>query len=209
MNIARGNERNARGLSRTLPAAKLPLSHGSAMQLGHGVSSIRKDFAPLQKLGRVVVGAREQPLREANRLRARRRPRRRGGTLPWEPGDGLESKADKAGHNPSRFIAQSKIGWASTIVISAPIKQFEADLLGSDVSANRTGQAVPIGDRHPGIAQDGRLAQQARSGATPLPGTRSWSCNEARHNGPAASWRAEDPASGPVHRVSRAVVRAC
>ena len=39
-------------------------------------------------------------------------------------------------------------------------QQFEADLLGGDVSADHAGQAVPIGDRHPGIAQPGRLGNE-------------------------------------------------
>ena len=38
--------------------------------------------------------------------------------------------------------------------------QLETDLLGGDVSTDRTRQTVPIGDRHPGIAQPGRLGDQ-------------------------------------------------
>ncbi len=52
------------------------------------------------------------------------------------------------------------MGWASTMLISAPITQLEAGLLGSDVSADCACQAIPIGDSHAGIAQDGRLLNE-------------------------------------------------
>ena len=38
--------------------------------------------------------------------------------------------------------------------------QFETDLLGGDVSADRAGQTVPIGNRDPGVAQYGRLPDE-------------------------------------------------
>ena len=41
-----------------------------------------------------------------------------------------------------------------------PDQQFETGLLGGDVSADRARQAVPIGDRHSGIAKPGRLGDE-------------------------------------------------
>ena len=60
MNIARGDERHARGLSRTLPLAQPSLVARAAMQLGHCVGSIRKDFPPPDSSDGSQVRAREQ-----------------------------------------------------------------------------------------------------------------------------------------------------
>ena len=74
--------------------------------------------------------------------------------------------------------------------------QLEAGLLGRDVGTDHAGQAVPIGDGHPGIAQAGRLGDE-------LVGMRrSFQEGEVRlamkldiaHRG--TSVRGNDPASG-------------
>ena len=48
MNIARGDERHARCLSRTLPLAQPSFVVRTAMQLGYCVGSIGKDVPPLE-----------------------------------------------------------------------------------------------------------------------------------------------------------------
>ena len=58
MNIAGGDEWHSRGRGLMLPVVQTPRIVKAAMQLGDGVGSIRKDFAPASQLRRRLDGVR-------------------------------------------------------------------------------------------------------------------------------------------------------
>ena len=130
------------------------------MQLGDGVGSIKKDFAPsrVTPTGISPACGSNTPINqsagvlgdigEGEAAFALGRLAAASGQEPTEPAITMavhRPEQDRAGIDHRDFGSDD---------------QLEAGLPGRDVGADRAGQTVPIGDGHPGIAELGGLGDQ-------------------------------------------------